>query len=65
MNAHYQHAKYCMAKKIRYVFGDDTLTPVARIPWKKWFQIKYGESLDEYFKNLANEVEEAARLRAG
>ena len=54
-----------MAKKIRYVFGDDTLTPVARIPWKKWFQIKYGESLDEYFKNLANEVEEAARLRAG
>tara|TARA_A100000172_G_scaffold79342_1_gene66217 strand:+ start:1174 stop:1371 length:198 start_codon:yes stop_codon:yes gene_type:complete len=65
MNAHYQHAKYCMAKKIRYELGDDTLTPGARIPWKKWFQIKYGESLDEYFKNLAVEVEKTARLSAG
>jgi len=54
-----------MAKKIRYELGDDTLTPGARIPWKKWFQIKYGESLDEYFKNLAVEVEKTARLSAG
>jgi hypothetical protein len=65
MNAQFEHAKYCMAKKIRYEFGDNTLTPSARIPWKKWFDIRYGESLDEYFKNLAVEVEKTARLSAG